>query len=166
MLVMLSLLGRMALIALAIGTAVTASATERVTLSLVVAGAIGWSFVPLLQLLTGWILVSGFARDRVRLLDRYFATHWPWSVWILASYATLIMLPGARRFAFWFTVSAVLPILWTLRLLLRFCREEMGLGLSQSWTRVAAHQTVTYTIVFAYIFVAVSLWPRILGLFL
>jgi hypothetical protein len=163
--VMLSLVGRMALVALVIGTAVTTSATERVTLSLVLAGAIGWSFVPLLQLFTGWMLVRGFAQDRVRLLNRYFATHWPWSLWILASYALLLMFPGTRRFAFWITLTAALPVLWTFHLLLRFCREELRLGILRSWTRVATHQAVTYTIVFAYIFVAVSLWPRILGLF-
>jgi hypothetical protein len=161
----LSLLGRMALVALVIGTSVTVSATERVTLSLVLAGAIGWSFVPVLQLLTGWMLVRGFPRDRVRLLDRYFATHWPWSLWILASYTTLLMFPGSRRFAWWITLTAALPVLWTLRLLLRFCREDLRLGIRRSWVRVAAHQTVTYAIVSAYIFVAVALWPRILGLF-
>jgi hypothetical protein len=161
----LSLLARMALIAIVIGTSVTVSATERVTASLVAAGAIGWAFVPILQLLTGLLLLRGFASDRVRLLNRYFATGWAWSLWILAAHAAYLTLPAARHFAWWITLTAVLPILGTLWLLLRFCRRDLGLDLWRSLWRVGGHQTATYTIAFAYVFVAVALWPRILGLF-
>jgi hypothetical protein len=154
----------MALIALVIGTSLTVSATERVTLSLVLAGAIGWSFVPLVQLLTGWLLVRG-SGDRVRLLNRYFGMHWPWSLWILVTSAMFLLLPVARRFSWVITLTAALPILWTLWLLMRFCRDELGLDLVRSWQRVVVHQAATYGIAFAYIFVAVALWPRILGLF-
>jgi hypothetical protein len=161
----LTLLGRMALIALVIGTSVTVSATERVTLSLVFAGAIGWSFVPLVQLLTGCLLVSGSGRDRVLLLNRYFGMHWPWSLWIVVTSATFLVSPVARRFSWWITLTAVIPILWTLRLLVRFSRDELGLDIAGSWRRVVAHQAATYGIALAYILVAVALWPRILGLF-
>ena len=161
----LKLLGRMALIALVIGTSVTVSATERVTLSLVFAGAIGWSFVPLVQLLTGWLLVRGSGRDRVRLLNRYFGMHWPWSLWILVTSATFLVSPVARRFSWGITLTAGVPILWTLWLLVRFCRDELGLDIVRSWRRVVVHQAATYGVALAYILVAVALWPRILGLF-
>jgi hypothetical protein len=172
-------LGRMALIALVIGTAVTVSATERVTISLVAAGAIGWSFVPVLQLLTGWLLLSGpvvaggpvpgVATGPVPgsglALDRYFATHWPWSLWILAVHGGFLMLPAIRTVGLLFVVTAAVPVIWTVRLLLVFCRDELRMSRRQSWRRVALHQAVTYLLVFGYITFAVALWPRIVGLF-
>jgi hypothetical protein len=163
--VVLTLLGRMALIALVIGTAVTGSATERITASLVLAGVIGWSFVPVIQLLTGLLLVRGFAPNRTQLLGAYFATHRPWSLWILAAHAVFLLSPAARPYAFWITATAAIPMVLTVRLLQRFCRDELRLDPRRSWGRVALHQSATYTIAFAYVFVAVALWPRILGLF-
>lgn len=156
------LFGRMILVALVIGTSVTVSATERVTLSLVVAGAIGWSFVPVLQLLTGVMLVRGFD---VQLLDRYFAMGWPWSLWIVATHAALLLSSGGRGLGMWITLTATVPILWTIWLLLAFCREDLGLDLRQCRRRVAAHQAITYALVLAYVWLAVALWPRIVGQF-
>jgi hypothetical protein len=162
---LLTLLARMGLVALILGTALTVAATERVTVPLVFAGTIGWSFVPLLQLLTGLLLVRGFSRDRLRLLAGYFATHRPWSMWILISHAIFLLFPATRPYGLWIIATAAVPILWTIGLLLRFCREELQLSAARSWWRVATHQCATYTIAFAYVFVAVALWPRILAVF-
>ena len=161
----LTLLGRMALVALIIGTSVTVSATERVSVSLVLAGAIGWSFVPLVQLCTGLLLVHGAARARVQLLAGYFAMHRPWSLWILAAHAVFLLSPAARRYNLWVVVTAAVPIVLTVRALLRFCRDELHLDHRRAWQRVVVHQSATYTIALAYIFAAVALWPRLLGLF-
>lgn len=155
----------MSLIALVIGTSVTVSATERVTASLVVFGIAGWSFVPLLQLLTGLLLVRGSALPRMELLIRYFQLHRPWSLWILAVHAVLLLIPIARHFQQWVVMTLLLPMLWTMGLLLRFCRDELQLEGWRAVRRVALHQSVTYAAVFVYVFVAVALWPRILGLF-
>ena len=160
----MSLIGRMSLVALVIGTGVTASATERVTVSLVLAGAFGWSFVPILQLMTGLLLVGG-SRDRLRLLDRYFATGWPWLLWILSAHAAFVAIPVTRKYGLWITVTTCVPMLWTVRLLFAFCREELGLDTTQARRRIGAHQCVTYGLVVAYVWVAVALWPRIVRLF-
>jgi hypothetical protein len=157
--------GRMALVALVIGTSVTVSATERVTLPLVVAGTIGWSFVPLLQLLTGLVLIRGADRERTKSLDRYFTTHWPWSLWILAVHAVFLMTPAARSIGLGLAVTAAVPIIWTVKLLLGFCRSELGMDRGQSRRRVALHQALTYLLVVGYVSFAVALWPRIVGLF-
>lgn len=152
----------MTLVALVIGASVTVSATERVTLSLVLGGAIGWSFVPVLQLLTGLLLVR---KLDLRLLDRYFATHWPWSIWIIAAHAMFLLSAGSRGWGIWVAVTATVPILWTIWLLFAFCREELGLDVRQRRRRVALHQAATCVLLVAYISVAVALWPRIVGLF-
>ena len=160
-----ALLGRMALIAIVVGTAVTVSATERVTVSLVVGGAVGWSFVPVLQLLTGLLLVRGAGGGRVDLLARYFRLHQPWSLWILIAHAILLMVPIARSYQQWITLTLIVPMIWTFWFLLRFCREELRLDGRSALGRVLFHQSATYAIAFAYVFAAVALWPRILGLF-
>jgi hypothetical protein len=156
--------GRMALVALVIGTSVTVSATERVTLSLVLAGTIGWSFVPVLQLLTGLVLIGDSSRDRPKALDRYFATHWPWSLWILTVHAVILTTPLFRSVGFTLAITAGIPLIWTVRLLLGFCRSELGMDLRQARRRVGLHQAATYLLVLAYISFAVALWPRVVGL--
>ena len=162
-----SVLARMALVAVIIGTSVTVSATERVTLSLVLAGAIGWSFVPVLQLLTGLLLIRGTGRGRrIHLLDRYFATGWAWNLWILAIHVTLLSWPAGRRLGtLVIGMAAVIPIVWTLKLLFDYCRRDLGLDGRGARLRVFQHQAVTYALVVAYVMFAVSLWPRVVGLF-
>jgi hypothetical protein len=161
------MLARMILVALIIGTCLTASATERVTMSLVLAGAIGWSFVPVLQLLTGLLLIRGAGGDsRLRLLDRYFATGWPWSLWILAVHAMFLLWPSSRRLGqATLAAAALIPILWTIKLLVTYCQQELQLEPHRARIRVGQHQAVTYGLFFAYVFFAVSLWPRVVGLF-
>jgi hypothetical protein len=157
----------MGLVALVIGASLTVSATERVTVSLVVADSVAWSFVPALQLLTGLFLIRGIrTSSRLDLLDRYFATGWAWSIWILGVHASLLMLPATRRFGVLaIAAAAAIPILWTMRLLLNYCRHDLGLDSHRARIRVGQHQVVTYTLFLTYVFFAVSLWPRIVGLF-
>lgn len=157
------LAARMALVALVIGTAVTVAAAGRVTIPLLITGVLGWSFVPVLQLLTGLLLVRNGSGPRLRQLERYFATHWPWSIWILAFHAALLLVPPAYA-GVWLTTTAMAPILWTVMLLLEFCRRELMLDRRTAVRRVALHQAVTYLLVLGYVSIAVALWPRILGL--
>jgi hypothetical protein len=155
----------MLLIALVIGTSVTVSATERVTIPLVLGGTIAWSFVPGLQLLTGLLLVRGIDGGRARALDQYFATHWPWSLWILGFHGLVLMWPPIRALGLLPVATAVVPMIMTFRLLLSLGRQHLGLSGFQVWRRVALHQGVTYLLVLGYVSFAVALWPRLIGLF-
>lgn len=158
------LLSRMALVALIVGTSVTVSATERVDASLVLSGFAGWAFVPVAQLLTGLLLVRGSGPRTIAALERYFATHWPWSLWILAAHGVFLIVPASRGYGLWIMLTAAVPVLWTVRLLLQLCRETLGLSLAEARKRVVAHQAATVTIAVGYVSVAVALWPRIIGL--
>lgn len=159
------LVARMVLVALVVGVSVTSSATERVNLSLVISGALGWSFVPVLQLVTGLLVVRRPSIGAIASLDKYFATGWPWLLWILALHAVFILFPATHAFGRLLMLTAVAPMLWTVRLLMQLCRHELGLDARTSLRRVLVHQGVTYSVVFAYISIAVALWPRIVGLF-
>lgn len=158
------LIGRMSLAALVIGTSVTVSATERLTLPLILAGWIGWSFVPVLQLLTGLLLVRGRNGRRVTRLDGYFATQWPWALWIIALHAAFLIVPAARPMGTLLAVTAVAPIAMTIRLLLAFCRDRLAMDRAHAWRRVGLHQAATYLLIGAYVWLAVALWPRLLGI--
>jgi hypothetical protein len=151
----------MVLVSLVIGTATAVAATERVTASIVVSGALGWSFVPVLQLLTGLILIHGGRGARWRTLERYFELHWPWSLWILAYHAALLLLP-TRTLGTWLALTGVVPMLVTARLLLRFTQEHVTEDRRAAIRRVVLHQAVTYSVFLAYAAVAVALWTRVL----
>jgi hypothetical protein len=158
------LLGRMALVALVIGSATAIAATERVTFALVLAGASGWAFVPLLQALTGLLLLRGSRGPRLPSLERYFALHWPWSLWIIAFSGAVLLLPP-RLTGVSLVATAVVPLLWTVWLLLDYCRADLGFDRRTARRRVALHQAVTYGLVVGYVSLAVALWPRVVGTF-
>ena len=151
----------MLLVSLIIGTATAVAATGRVTVSLVGSGALGWSFVAVLQLLTGLILVRGPHGERLRQLERYFALHWPWSLWILAYHAALLLLP-TRALGTWLALTGVVPMAVTARLLLQFTETYVTLDRRAAIRRVVLHQAVTYSLFLAYAAVAVALWSRVL----
>ena len=153
----------MALVAVIVGASTAIAATGRITLSLVATGALWWSLVPVLQLATGLVLVAGVGGGSLPLrLERYFATHWPWSLWIVAFHATLLLLP-ARWLGLWLAASGAIPLVWTAWLLRQFCRRELGLDARAAWRRVAVHQAITYAALVLAFWMAVALWPRILG---
>ena len=154
------LVGRMALVALVIGTSLTVSATERIDLWLVLSTSSSWVFVPVLQLLTGLILVRGVS-GKGPALAAYFGTHVPWSLWIIAVHALLFVVGPARDEALWLAVTAVIPAVLTVRLLLALCEREWGIPRDVARRRVAAHQALSYLLVLVYASLAVALWPRL-----
>lgn len=160
------LLGQILFVALVIGTSVTAAATERVTLSLVLSGMIGWGFVPLAQLGTGlWLTRQAAAGRRQQALEQYFDTHVAWSLWILAVHALFVVWPVSRRFALLLLSTGLLPGVLTARALLNLCRRELGMSERASRRAVAVHQGSTCLAAAAYVAWASAYVPRVVGLF-
>lgn len=156
----------MALVALVIGAAVSAAATERVTLSLVLTSALAWAFVPVIQLGTGcWLVRSAAPGRRVRALERYFATHPPWSMFILGFHAVLLGWPPARGYALFLLPLIAIPIALTVRALTSLCREVLGMPAGRARRAVAIHQGMTYAVFLAYAAWASAYVPRVVGLF-
>jgi hypothetical protein len=156
----------MALVALVIGLAVSAAATERVTLSLVLTSALAWAFVPVIQLGTGcWLVRTAAPGRRVAALERYFATHRPWSMSILGFHALMLGWAPARGYALLLLPLIAIPIAMTVRSLTNLCREFLGMPAGQARRAVAVHQGMTYAVVAAYAAWASAYLPRIVGLF-
>lgn len=153
----------MLVIAAVLGTSVTVTATERVDAWLVLGGMLGWSFVPVLQAATGLVLVRGSRAPLASALEQYFATHWPWSLTILAAHAAVLMIPWFRGHALWVAGLVVPAVLVTIRLLLALCRGPLGMEPRLARRRVAQHQFLTLLLIVLYVQLATALWPRILG---
>lgn len=162
----LRLLGQMALVAVIIGASVATAATERVTASLVLTSALAWAFVPLIQLGTGlWLVRSAGAGRRIPALEHYFDTHRPWSLFILAVHAVLVVWPASRAFALAFVPLAALPITMTVSALMAMCRDVLGMSTAAARRMVLIHQVITYVMAAAYASWASAHVPRFVGLF-
>ena len=158
------LVQQLALIALVIGTSVAAAATERVTVTLVLTSALAWSFVPLIQLLTGlWLVRGAAAGRRLEAIERYFDTHRPWSLWILAVHAMFLLWPQSRGFALFVLPSCLLPAALTARALTRLCREVLRTPPSVARREVMVHQSLTWLVIVSYATWASAYLPRLVG---
>jgi hypothetical protein len=160
----LRLFGQLLLVALVIGTSVSAAATERVTVRLVLTSTLAWAVVPVIQLLTGmWLVRAVVPSQRVRALETYFDTHWAWSLWILAVHALLLVWPASRGCALWLVPTGMVPAVFTIRALRSVCRTVVGMPAPAARRTVAVHQAATYAIVAIYASWASAYLPRLVG---
>ena len=150
-----------ALLVLLFGIVMSVAATGRIDVTLFITQALCWSFIPLLQLMTGSLLVASapsrpvsFARG-VALL---FAGHGPWSIWLVMVAALQMLTPKYLPLA-----SAILPSLWTAWILLAFSRTALGLTPRGARTRVILHQAATALMIVAYVEFASRLAVRLPG---
>jgi hypothetical protein len=158
-------LERPLLVALIIGTAVTMSSARRVPLGLVLMGIVCWSFVPIVQWLVG-ALVIGQARGRpmsmARSLELLFVGHLPWTLWTwaLIGLYTFTDIPLGLIVEM---LSLLVPGVWTAMIVFAFCRTALGCAAGRARLLTAAHQTMTFVIFFAYVFLVSGFWVRMLA---
>ena len=158
-------LERPALVAVIIGTAVTLSSARRVPFGLVLMGIICWAFVPLVQWLIG-LVVIGRARGRPmslpRSLELLFAGHLPWSLWTLVMVGLYTFTPVPIVLTAQ-VLSLLVPAVWTTIIVSSFCRTALGCTPARARMLTVAHQAMTWTAFFAYLFLVSGLWPRMLA---
>jgi hypothetical protein len=153
---------RPAFAALVLGCAVAIAGTRHLTPMLVVSATACWSVLVVAQVL---IALGVFARSASRTvgipraLDLFFASHVPWSLWMLAV-AAWAPVPGVRAFAP-VLVTALAPMALTPRMIAAFCREVLGMDRRQAIVRTTMHQVVTWGLFVVVYGWAVALWPRI-----
>ena len=156
---------RLAFTALLIGTVVPMAATARVTLRDVALATVSWSFVPVIQLIVGALIITSAPARRVRMPDAIallFAGHVPWSLWLLTTSAWIALAPAPALGFSWMVLSTLVPAVWTSKIISAFCRTVLHATPRGARMRVAAHQAITWTIVVAYISWAGAAWPRVL----
>ena len=153
----------MVLIATVVGTATAVAATGRITLSLALSGALMWSAVAAVQLLTGVLLVRGAPIRINGALERYLRTHRAWSIWLLVCAAALILAPNPLSVVLYVAATFVIPAALTVWMLVAFCRRELGFSRRTAIQRVLLHQVVTAFVLLAYGNYAGALIGRVLG---
>ena len=156
--------GYMALTALVIGTVAAVLGTGRVTVPLIVSTTLMWSWVPVVQLVTGYLFIGRVPRRGEALAD-YFDTGRYWAIWMLALAALALLAPNPFSLLIYAAATAVVPMVLTARALARLRRQRFGEYGPVVWRRVLAHQVATHAILVAYFAWAVALWPRILAMF-
>jgi hypothetical protein len=156
--------GRPLLISCGLGAATSVMGTGLITPALFLGGAACWAFVPIIQGLTGLVLVAGAPvvpwRRGLALL---FLGHAPWTLWLLTFAGA--MLAGRPLGLLTLMLTAILPLVATVRTLDAFCREVLHLSPSVARRRVLVHQAITWTIVLAYADEATQFLPRVIGVF-
>ena len=152
------------LIAALLGIVTSIAATGRITLSLALSGLVCWSFVPLLQMATAAALVASVRERPVSLtrgIELLFAGHGPWSLWLVAI-AALQLISPAQSIAL---ASAVVPAVFTARILSAFGREVLALSPQAARARMFAHQAATTILIVTYVQLTTQLSSRISGWF-
>src|SRR5262249_7817927 len=100
---------------------------------------------------------------RARALDLFFASHAPWSLWILGA-------------GFWMSLSiwspaqppvlaALVPLVLTPRMVPAYFREVLGFERRRAMRRTLVHQAVTWSLFIALYGTAVAIRPRVLQAF-
>jgi hypothetical protein len=151
------------LVAIVLGASGAIAATGHVTPSLLLSMTACWSVVVVLQMAIALSLIARPAQRTVglaRALDLFFASHAPWSLWLLAAAA---WAPSAGGRPLWpLLAAAVVPLALTPPMIAAFFREVLEMDPRHAAARTAAHQAITWTLFLVLAGSAVQIWPRVL----
>ena len=157
-------LERPALVAVIVGTAVTLASARRVSIGLVLTGIVCWSFVPIVQFVIGAFVIGrahGRPMSLPRCLELLFIGQLPWSLWMLVMLGleTFTPLPLGLPVQ---VLGLLVPGVWTTMIVFAFCRTALGCSPGRSRLFTVAHQAITWTVFFAYLFLVSGIYARFL----
>ena len=159
----LGALRRPCLAAIVIGASIAVGATRHVTPALLVSVTACWLFVVMLQLAVGVAVIAGPARRTVglpRAIDLFFASHVPWSLWLLLAAAWAPSPLGRPLMPL--LCSAAVPVLLTVRMVAAFFGGVLELDPREARLRTAIQQLATWGIPLLLYATAVGWLPRLL----
>ena len=148
--------------AVVLGCAVAMAGTRHVTPLLVLSTTTCWLVLIASQVVIALGVFARAAERTVgvpRAVDLFFASHVPWSLWMLAAVAWA-PTPGGRPLTP-VLLAALLPMVLTPRMIAAFCRQVLRMDGRQAIARTAMHQVLTWGLFVAVYGSAVALWPRI-----
>jgi len=153
-----TLLRRPAGVALLIGGVVTLTTTGTLTPGLWLSSALCWAFAPALQAVVAGALILAVGRRRqlrfASAMDLFFAGHGPWSLWLLALAAgVMVNLPlgTAALPRLLIAATALVPIAWTAVILFGFARTVLGLPPRGALVWTAAYQIALWGLIYLYV---------------
>ena len=156
------MLARPGLVLLLIGTIVPIMAVHRVSLGLVAASMLSWSFVLAIQILAAVAVIASALTRRfslLRSLDLWFAAHLPYSLWMLIVAGSVWATETARHDLLILTAAA--PAVWTIAILVGYCRTVLGTTITGALWRIAAHQCFVWALAFGYVLWSAGGWSAV-----
>ena len=151
------------MVAVVLGTSAALSATRHATPPLVMTTTLLLSIAVVAQVLIALAVIPGAqarAAGRARALDLFFASHAPWSLWLLMS---AVWVPSPLGLPGWpLHAAAIVPVVLTPRIIDAYFREVHGFDRRRAAIRTLVHQAVTWGLFAAVFGAAVAVWPRIL----
>ena len=156
---------RPALAAVVLGTAAAMCTTGTVTLRLVADTTASLGLIVAVQFLiaAAFVVPHRGQLTTAAALDRFFATHRAWSLWLLVLAGWCMAVPPVGRSLAPLLVLALVPLIWTVRGIDRFFREVSELPRARAARLTVLHQLVTWGLFGAIFGAAVQLWPRLLA---
>ena len=152
------------LVAAVAGSTVALLGTRHAPPALVLSTTLCWSVLVVAQTAIALAVIAAPARRTVglsRALDLFFASHAPWSLWMLALVA---WAPTAgERTLLPIVVAALVPAFLTPRMIAAFFREVLELDPRSAARRTAVHQAVTWSLLVSVYSAAVAMFPRIVA---
>jgi len=155
-------LRRPVIVTLVLGASVAMAATREAPAVLLVSTTVCWSIVVLIQVLIALALIHRPARATVgvaRALDLFFASHAPWSLWMLAVVAWA-PLPGGRPLAP-VLIAALVALALTFRMVAAYFQHVLGLDRRAALRRTILHQALTWGFLLGAAAAAVAILPRV-----
>lgn len=152
---------RPALVALVIGASIAMAATREAPAALLVSTTLSWSMVVVFQVIIALAMIRP-ARGTVgiaRALDLFFASHAPWSLWMLAVVAWAPM-PGGRPLTP-VLIAAIVPLALTFRAITAHFQFVLGLDPRAALRRAILHQAITWILLLGGYGMTVAPIPRL-----
>jgi hypothetical protein len=149
---------------LVMGVAIPIMAVQRVTIGLVAATAISWSFTLAIQVLMGALVVASVPSRRIGMrpaLDLWFAGHLPYSLWLLATAALVANLPFDSLEMV--IALGLIPSVWTTAIVSAFCRVVLGTSRGGAGWRAGCHFIAAWAIALQYVAWAAGGWFQVTG---
>jgi hypothetical protein len=154
------------LLALFLGSFVSLAASGRLSIRLVLDGAISFAFIPIVcvgALAVVWRTGPRPSWGFARLTDEFLGGITPWLFWLVSVGGVLGCVPPRTVFSwFWPAVAAaVIPLAWSARTDWRFFRDVLGRAPRRAAADVVLHRAIAWTAGVAYFF-GIAIWSDIL----
>ena len=151
------------LVVVVLGVAMALSATRHATPALVMSTTLMWSVLVIGQVAIALVVIGtpqAGTIGRARALDLFFASHAPWSLWLLAAAAWVPSPLGRPAMPLW--LAAVAAIVLTPRIIAAFFREVLKMDRRRAAVRTLVQQALTWGLLISFYGAAVALLPRVL----
>jgi hypothetical protein len=154
------------LLAFVFGCVVSLAACGRVTLRLIVDGAVSFAFVPIVEAMAFAVVgLSGAGGSFGERLDRFFATNAPW-LFVLAGLAALCVIVPPIDLGVWLVLPrawlliaiAVCAIAWSALLDVAFFRDVLRLPPAAAIRRAIVFRLIAWPAAVLYFF-GFAIWP-------